>query len=287
MKFKRSLKMQRERLTITLKKDLLSQVDRKIDGVRIRNRSHAIEYLLTKSLGSKIDRAFILAGGHGIKLRPFTFEMPKSMIPIHDRPLLEHTVELLRNYNIRDLYIGIDYLGDKIKNHFGYGEKFGVKICYIEAKKPLGTAGALLDAKKFLSDSTFLVIHGDVLAKIDLADMIDFSEEEKGIVTMALTSVEDPSEFGAVRLSGSKIVEFSEKPKTVARTSRLINSGIYIMTPNIFSYISNKKNQSSLEKDVFPQIIKEGKMIGYHFAGEWFDISTPKTYERALKEWKK
>lgn len=278
--------MQRERLTITLRNDLLGQIDRKIDGVRIRNRSHAIEYLLTKSLGGKISTAFILAGGHGLKMRPFTYEMPKSMIPIHNRPLLEHTIELLRNNNIRDLYIGIDYLGEKIKEYFGDGAKFGVKIIYIESKKPLGTAGALLDAKRHFNHSPFIVIHGDVLADIDLADMIDFSEEEKGIVTMALTSVEDPSSYGAVRLRGSKIVEFSEKPKSEAQTSRLINAGIYIMNPNIFSYIPQKK-EPSLEQDVFPKIVNEGKMIGYHFAGQWFDISTPKTYERALKEWKK
>lgn len=278
--------MQRERLTITLRRDLISQIDRKIDLVRIRNRSHAIEYLLSKSLGGKISQAFILAGGHGLKMRPFTYEMPKSMIPIHNRPLLEHTIELLRNNNIRDIYIAIDYLGGKIKEYFGDGAKFGVKITYVESKKPLGTAGALLDAKKHLNHSPFLLIHGDVIADIDLTDMIDFFEEEKGIATMALTSVEDPSSYGAVRLRGSRIVEFSEKPKSEARTSRLINAGIYIMNPNIFSYIPQKKTPS-LEQDVFPKIVSEGKMIGYHFAGSWFDISTPKSYERAIREWGK
>jgi NDP-sugar pyrophosphorylase family protein len=205
--------MKRQRLTITLRQDLLKEIDRKIDSVRIRNRSHAIEYLLTKSLGSKSTKAFILAGGHGLKMRPYTYELPKSMISVHNRPILEHIIELLRENNIKDIAIGVDYLAQKIKDHFGDGSRFGVKITYIENKKPRGTAGALQSAQYYLKDDKFLLLHGDVLADIDLIDMIEFAEEEQGVVTMALTSVDDPSHYGSVRARGAKIVEFSEKPK--------------------------------------------------------------------------
>lgn len=278
--------MQRQRLTITLREDLLTQVDKKIDGVRIRNRSHAIEYLLTKSIGSKITKAYILAGGHGLKMRPFTYEMPKPLIPVKNKPILEYIIALLRDHNIRDIYIGIDYLGDKIRSYFGDGAKFGVDITYIDTKKPLGTAGALYSAEKYLKDNKFIMIHGDVLADIDLSDMIDFAEEEKNILTMALTSIDDPSLYGSVKLRGARIVEFTEKPTTDHNVSRLINAGIYIVSPEIFKYLS-AKNTCSLESEAFPAIIADHGMIGYHFAGNWFDISTPKIYERALKEWKK
>lgn len=278
--------MIRQRLTITLKKDLLSQVDKKIDGVRIRNRSHAIEYLLTKSLGSKINKAFILAGGKGLQMRPFTYEMPKSMIPINNRPILEYIVELLRNNGIKEIYIGVDYLAKKIKHHFGDGEKFGVNIKYVESKIPLGTGGALKSAKNFLEDNSFVLIHGDLLVDIDLLDMIDFAEEEKTIMTMALTSVDDPSLYGSVRLRGANIVDFSEKPKVNHNVSRLVNAGIYIVKPEIFNYLSNKK-KFTIEDEIIPELIKDKKISGYHFAGEWYDISTPTIYGRAIKAWKK
>lgn len=279
--------IKRERLTITLRSDLLTQIDKKIDGVKIRNRSHAIEYYLTKSLGAKISKAFILAGGRGLKMRPFTYEMPKCMIPINNRPILEYSIELLRNNNIREIYIGIDYLGQKIKDYFGDGSKFGVKIYYFESKKPSGTAGTLRGAQNILKNDKFILLHGDVLADIDLMDMIDFAEEEKSVVTMALTSIDDPSLYGSVRLRGANVVDFSEKPKNGHNVSRLVNAGIYILSPEIFKYIPEGKRIVSLEKNVFPKLITERKIAGYHFAGQWFDVSTPKIYERALKEWKK
>lgn len=278
--------MHRQRLTITLKQDLIAQVDKKIDGVRIRNRSHAIEYLLTKSLGSKISKAYILAGGEGLKMRPFTYEMPKSMIPIANRPILEYIIELLRNNGIKDIYIGIDYLAPKIKNHFADGEKFGVNIKYIENKKPLGTGGALKAAKTFLEGESFILIHGDLLVDIDLVDMIDFAEEEKNVVTMALTSVDDPSLYGSVRLRGANVVDFSEKPKLNHSVSRLVNAGIYIMKPEIFEYLPTQ-NTFSIEKDIIPTLVRNKKISGYHFAGSWYDISTPSVYGRAVRQWKK
>lgn len=277
--------MQRQRLTITLKKDLLSQIDKKIDGVKIRNRSHAIEYILSNSLSQKISKALILSGGKGIKMRPFTYEMPKSMIPVHGRPILEYIINLLRENNIRDIYIGVDYLSDKIKNYFSDGSKFGVRIKYLESKFPLGTGGTLKLAKPYLSSDNFLLIHGDVLAKIDMQDLIDFSFEEKNIVTMALTTSDDPCLYGAVKLRGSKIIDFSEKSKTSINSPKLVNAGIYVFKSDIFSYLPNTK-KFNLEEKVLPKLIKDKIFIGYHFSGKWYDISTPKSYELALKEWK-
>lgn len=273
----------RQRLTITLRADILKELDKKIDGDEIRNRSHAIESILSKNLMSQISRVLILAGGNGVKMRPFTYEMPKTMLPIHNRPLLEHILEVLRKYNLRDVVISTGYLGDKIQNHFGDGSRFGAQIKYSTVTKETGTAQPVRKAKNFLDGSSFLVVYGDVLADINLDDFIEFHESHKGVVSMALTSVRDTEDWGVVKLHGSKIIEFTEKPnKEIA--SHLINSGIYIFRKEIFDYISLKTK--SLEKDVFPKLAKQGKLFGYSFSGKWFDVGTPKIYEKVLKEWK-
>lgn len=278
--------MDRERLTITLRRDIIKQVDKSVDGVRIRNRSHAIEYFLAKGFGPKVSQALILTGGKGIKMRPFTYEMPKTMIPVHGRPILEHIVEHLREFNIRDIIISTDYLGEKIREYFGDGSKMGVRITYIENDKPTGTAPPLKLAKNFLAGNPFILWHGDVLADIDLMDLIDFHEEHKKLVTMALTSVIDPSEYGAVRLHGNNIVDFKEKAGKGPDISRLINAGIYVIDPNAIEYVP-KKTISYLEKDVLPELIKKNNLCGYVFEGKWYDVSTPAIYAEVLKKWGK
>lgn len=278
--------MDRKRLTITLKKDIIKKIDQAMDGVRLRNRSHTIEYFLSKALGPKVNKVFILAGGHGIKMRPFTYEMPKCLIPVHNRPLLEHIIERIREFGIKEIIISIDYLGKKIKDHFGNGSKFAVKISYVESDRPTGTATPLVKAKNLLGKEPFILWHGDVLAEIDLMDLVDFHEANKELVTMALTSVVDPSDYGAVKLHGQKIVDFQEKIGKGPEVSRLINAGIYVINPQFIDSIP-RKPIAFLEKDVLPQLVKKGHLCGYVFDGPWFDVSTPKAYERVLKEWKK
>src|SRR3990170_3729169 len=119
--------MDRERLTITLKKSILAKVDEIIDGTKIRNRSHAIETLISQSLTPKINTAVILSGGKGINMRPFTFEMPKGLFPVGGKPILEHLIQLLTQNNIRNLIFSIGHLGEKIEQYFADGQKFGVK----------------------------------------------------------------------------------------------------------------------------------------------------------------
>lgn len=276
--------MDRVRLTITLKKDLIRLVDKVVDGIRIRNRSHAIEYLLSTAVTPKVTKVFILAGGYGLKMRPFTYEMPKPMIPVSGRPILEHIIENLREQGFRDLIILVGHLGEKIKEHFGNGSKFGVHIDYVEEEKPSGTAGPLRLAKDLLRNGPFIMYYGDVLAKLDLRELIDYHLAHKGLATLSLSSVEDPSSYGSVRLRGTKIVGFEEKPRKSLLTSRLINAGIHVLNPKIIDYIPQNKF-SMLEKDVFPKLVKEGRIYGYPFEGPWFDISTPEVYARALKEW--
>ena len=122
--------MDRDRLTITLRKDILEKLDNLIDGVTLRNRSHAIESILERSLMPQVTQAVILAGGVGVNMRPFTYEIPKALIPVHGKPLVEYLIEELRDAGIRTIVMATGHLGDKIIDHFGNGSKFGVTIQY-------------------------------------------------------------------------------------------------------------------------------------------------------------
>lgn len=272
------------RLTITLNKELLPLIDKTIDGEKIRNRSHAIEYILGQNLGTSIKKAVILAGGEGIKMRPFTYEMPKTMILVKGKPILEYIVRSLAKYGITDLTILTGNHGDMIEKYFSDGSKFGVKIRFVVERKKWGTGGALKQTDQYINDA-FILIYGDVLADINYHDFIEFHQEKNSQATVALTSIADPEEFGVVRLHGSKIVDFVEKPSKDPSLSRLISAGIFIIEPEMLNMIP-KKGHSSLERDVLPKIAAKEELYGYPFSGQWFDVSTPEIYERVIKDWK-
>ena len=276
--------MKRTSLEITLRDDLIQRMDQMIDGTGIKDYSEAVEILISKSLNARdVKTAFILVGGKGTRMRPITYEIPKSLIPIQGQPLLEHLIDLLRKYEIRDLILSIGHMGDRIKEYFGNGSKFGVKIRYVEEKTELGTAGPLLLAKDLLKDN-FLMFNGDVLADIDLYDFITFHRENGGVASVALTPVDDPSGFGVAKLKGNKIFEFIEKPKKGTEPSNLINAGVYICRPEILDYIP--EGRAMIETDVFPKLAEEGKLYGFKFEKQWFDTGTHEAYERAIHEWK-
>lgn len=277
--------MDRERLTITLKKSILAKVDNYIDGTKIRNRSHAIEYLIAKSLTPKISQAVILAGGKGLHMRPFTFEMPKGLFPVGGKPILEHLIEMLRQHEVRDIIFCLGHLGGKIKDHFGNGNKFGVKISYIFEEKPACTGGALALSKKCITSETFLVIHGDILIDINLPDLILFHKEQKTIGTLAITSVVDPSSFGEVVLHGTKIINFIEKPKKGKQTTQLVSCGLYVFNKEIFDFLPAK--DVCLLEDIFTGLARMRELSGFLFEGRWVDIGTPASYGRAIREWRK
>lgn len=277
--------MDRERLTITLKKSILAEVDEVIDGTKIRNRSHAIEYLITQSLTPKVTQAIVLAGGCGLNMRPFTFEMPKGLFPVGGKPILEHIIDLLRKYGIREIILSVGHLGEKIKEHFGDGKKFGVNITYTMEEKETGTAGALRLAKKYITSDSFLVIHGDILIDINITDFLIFHKGEDSVGTLALTSVVDPSSFGEVVMQGTKITQFIEKPKKGKQTSQLVSCGLYLFNRDILDYIP--KEDPSLLEDIFPELARKKELSGFLFGGRWIDIGTPASYEKAIQKWGK
>lgn len=275
--------MVKERISLTIEKDILEKVDQRVNGVNFRSRSHIIEYLLSKALGTmKINKALILAGGKGTRLRPITYELPKPMISVKGKPILEHQIELLRKYDIRDIVISIGYLGDKIKEYFGNGSRFGVKITYVEESESMGTGGPLRLAKHLLNE-TFVMTNGDNLIDIDLDEMYNFHKENKAEATVALTSVQDPSQYGVIVLEGAKILEFVEKPKKGEAPSNIINAGLYIIEPEVTESVED--GEVSIEKDIFPKIADKGKLFGFSFSGDWFSTDNQERYEIAIKGW--
>jgi NDP-sugar pyrophosphorylase family protein len=274
--------MAKQRLTITLDKKLLSKIDNLIDGASIRNRSHAIEYFLRQSVLPKQTKVLILAGGEGVKFRPLTNELPKSLLPISGKPLLSYTLEALSDQGFKEIYISIGHLGDKIEDYFGNGSDLGLNIQYIKQKKGKpGTARPLLQAKTKLLGDPFLMIYGDVLSSLNFSDLVEFHSNRKCLATMALTSVEKPAEWGVASVQGARVVDFIERPKTKTK-SHLINAGVYVLNPETFDYIA--PSDLRLEKGLFPKLARDGKLCAYPFDADWFDVSNPKVYAEVLKK---
>lgn len=274
----------KKRVTLTIEGNILDQVDEEVDGYKVKNRSHAVELLLLKAMGVNVPKqALILAGGKGERLKPITHEIPKPLVPLHGKPILEYSLDLFKKFGIKDILISIGFKGEKIKEYFGDGKRFGVNITYVEENEPLGTAGPLRLAKKFLK-SSFITCNADELKDIDLMDMFMFHKENNALGTIALTSVDDTSKFGVAKITGNRILDFVEKPSKENAPSNFINSGLYILEPEVIDYVP--EGFVMLEKNVFPKLAQEGKLFGYPFAGYWKPIGTLKQYEEAINDLK-
>lgn len=278
--------MHRKRITITLKNEVLKALDRKVDGEIIRNRSHAAETILAKTLLKQPAKALVLAGGKEIRLTQLGRDMPKALLPVNGRPILEHIILQLKTSGVEEIIISIKQGGRKIRDYFRNGSRFGVNISYLEQDQSnKGTAQPLLQSQVRLMDNNFFLVYGDVLANMDFSDFIEFHENQKNLVaTMALASVDKASMWGIARLIGSKIVEFQEKPKNPSTQSHLVNAGIYVMSPKIFEYLA--ADMVKLESELFPRLAEENRLGGYSFGGSWCDVSSSEAYSQALKEWK-
>ena len=274
----------KERITLTIDRHILEKLDTMVDGLDVRNRSHAIELVLSKFLSMReLKTALILCGGEGTRLRPITYETPKALVPVQGKPLIEHMFDLLKKYSINDVIISVGYLKEKIIAEKNSWSKLGLNISYVEENTPLGTGGPLRFARDRLT-KTFIVSNGDELKDINIVDMYEAHKKNRALVTIALTTVDDPSQYGVARLEGERILEFVEKPKKGKSPTNLINAGFYIMEPEVVEMIP--KGQCSLEKEIFPKLAKMGRLYGFPFSGQWFDTGTMERYEHALKAWK-
>jgi len=227
-------------------------------------------------------KAFILAGGSGTRLGEIGKDTPKVMLPVQGITILEHQFNLLKAHGVTEAVLSVGYMSEKIKAYVGDGRDFGMRVSYVEdGITPLGTAGGLRLARDYF-EGTFVMMNGDELKEIDLKRMLRAHQDAGGLATIALTRVDDPKKFGVVRLDGSRIVEFLEKPEHPP--TNLINSGLYILEPGIIDRVPEGK--ASIERDVFQKLAPAGVVHGYPFEGQWFPTDTLEKYDFALKQWK-
>lgn len=225
-------------------------------------------------------KGIIMAGGFGTRLRPLTNNLPKPMVPVANRPIIEHTIDLLKKSDITDLTTLLYFQPESITNHFGDGSNFGVDIGYSTPSADLGTAGAVGFAMRLdESDEPVLVISGDVMTDIDLSSAINFHKKKKALATIVLTRVENPLPFGIVITDKKgRIVRFLEKPGWGEVFSDTINTGIYILERKVLDFIPEGV-EFDFSKDLFPKLLEKKKPIfGYVADGYWKDVGSLDEY---------
>ncbi len=236
---------------------------------------------LLKELIGTIERqniAIIMAGGKGTRLLPLTETLPKPMISVAGRPILERIILHLLGFGIKKIYISINYLGHKIKEYFKNGSSFGCQIEYIEEEFPMGTSGALslLQEKPSLP---FLILNGDLLTQVNIDAMIHTHHKEKNMVTIGSQEYQHTIPFGVIEALGSNVIELIEKPTF----SRFINTGIYVVSPEALDFVPHK--QKSNMPDIIDQILKNRHRVGlYHIEEDWIDIGQHQQLKQARGE---
>lgn len=229
-------------------------------------------------------KALFLVGGSGTRLRPFTDHLPKPMIPVMGRPLLERTFARLPQCGARDVVLSACYKPSGIIHYFEDGSRFDLDMTYVLEEKPLGTGGAIGNARRHLDDS-FFVFNADILCDISLADMLAFHRKQGADVTIAATWVEDPTAYGTISYNeGGRITDFTEKPAPEEVDSHYINAGIYLFEPDMLDYIPAGR-PVSVEREVFPALLADGRHLAvYRDTGYWMDIGTPQKYVQAHRD---
>ena len=230
-------------------------------------------------------KAVVMAGGEGSRLRPLTINRPKPMVPIVDRQVMAHIIELLKIHGITEIVVTIQYLANMIQDQFGDGSAFGVKIEYSLEEHPLGTAGSVKNAEHLLQEP-FLVISGDALTDFDLSKLIAHHTDRDATATITLTRVPNPLDYGVIILDErGNVRQFLEKPSWGEVFSDTVNTGIYVLNPEVFRYIERGKF-TDWSKDVFPKMLRsDGALVGYVAEGYWTDVGTIEEYMRANRDY--
>ena len=227
--------------------------------------------------------AVILVGGEGTRLRPLTTRTPKPMLPLVDRPLLAYTFEHLAKHGVGRAVLSCGYLPTQIEAHFGASHE-GMEVEYRVEESPLGTAGGIRYGAEGRIDGTFLGMNGDSLRMSDIAGLIAFHREKQALATLLLTPVDDPSRFGLVRTAADGLVTgFLEKPRPEEIDTNLINAGLYVLEPEVLDLVPPGK-ALSIERDVFPRLVEQGRLYGLAQPGYWLDVGTPESYLQAHRD---
>ena len=223
-----------------------------------------------------------MAGGEGTRLRPMTANQPKPLLPVVNRPIMEHVLRLLKRHGFCETVVTVQFLASLVRNYFGDGEEVGMSLQYATEEIPLGTAGSVKNAEDALRDGPFLVISGDALTDIDLSEMVRFHKENGALVTVGLTRVPNPLEFGIIIVDDDgRIQRFLEKPTWGQVFSDTVNTGIYVMEPEVLAEVRTGE-PVDWSGDVFPQLLKQGApLFGWIADGYWEDVGTHESYLKA------
>lgn len=222
--------------------------------------------------------AAILAGGFGKRLRPYTEEIPKPLVPVAGRPILEWQIEWLKKYGIEEFVLLVGYRKEKIIEHMGSGSRLGVKVTYVVEDEPLGTGGALKNAEHILSrNDVFLALNGDIITNLNPLKLVE--KVRSGGYIAAIAAIPLPSPYGIIEVVDSRVTGFREKPKL---KDYWINAGVYAMTPRVFDYLPEK---GDIEKTGFPEMARDGLLAAVKYDNVfWKSIDTYKDLEEATRE---
>ncbi len=223
-----------------------------------------------------------MAGGEGTRLRPMTANQPKPLLPVVNRPIMEHVLRLLKRHGFDETVVTVQFLASLVRTYFGDGDELGMHLSYATEETPLGTAGSVRNAESALRDDAFLVISGDALTDIDLGALVAAHRASGALVTACLTRVPDPLEFGIViQTEDGRIERFLEKPTWGQVFSDTVNTGIYVMEPEVFDHVEPGR-PVDWSGDVFPALLAKGAPLYGHVAeGYWEDVGTLDAYVRA------
>lgn len=229
-------------------------------------------------------KAVVLAGGEGTRLKPLTYKRPKPLMPVAGRPCIEYVIRSLVSSGFQEIITTTAYLSDTLIKSIGDGVDYNASILYSFEANPAGTAGAVRRVANFIDD-TFVVAMGDILADVDFRALYDFHKRKGGVVTIALTEVEDPTQYGIVGIDGKgRILKFKEKPSREEAFSKLANAGIYVCEPDIMDFIPADE-KFDFAKDLFPKLLSKGLvMYGQRLEGVWMDIGRPHDLWKASME---
>src|SRR3954463_7301739 len=227
-------------------------------------------------------RAVVMAGGEGTRLRPMTANQPKPLLPVVNRPIMEHVLRLLKRHGFHETVVTVHFLAALVRNYFGDGEELGMDLTYATEETPLGTAGSVKNAEDALRDEPFVVISGDALTDIDLTEMVRYHKQQKALVTIGLKRVPNPLEFGIIIVNEDGHIErFLEKPTWGQVFSDTVNTGIYVMEPEVFDHVPLGE-VVDWSADVFPKLLTAGApLYGYVTDAYWEDVGTIESFIKA------
>src|ERR687896_1988191 len=224
-------------------------------------------------------QAVILVGGLGTRLRPITYDVPKALVPLRNRPFMGYMLDFLRGGGLSGAVLSLGYLPDPIQEYLGGKQDLdGFSVDYAVENKTLGTAGGIKNAERYLDGDTFVVVNGDVLTGMDLRKAIELHKASDALATITLTSVEDPTDYGLVDVDHELVVHrFIEKPAADEVTTNLVNAGIYVLEPEVLEMIP-RGQEISIEREIFPELQAKGRLRAYISSSYWRDIGTPRSY---------